>query len=77
MKRERLLHAPDDTLDYMPPEHGARTVRLGDERGCRIWIIGNPHPDALEGIDPVRAARDRMPWLKERSAVVNDRTTNW
>ena len=77
VKRERLLHAPDDTLDYVPPEHGARTVRLGEERGCRIWIIGNPHPDALEGIDPVRAARDRMPRLKERMAVMTARTTNW
>jgi aminopeptidase len=77
VKRERLLHAPEETLDYVPPEYGARTVRLGEERGCRIWIIGNPHPDALEGVDPVRAARDRMPRLKERLAVTADRTTNW
>ena len=77
VKRERLLHAPDETLDYVPPEYGARTVRLGEERGCRIWIIGNTHPDALEGIDPVRASRDRMPRLKERIAVTTDRTTNW
>ena len=77
VKRERLLHAREETLDYVPPEHGARTLRLGEERGCRIWIIGNPHPDALAGVDPLRAARDRMPRLKERLAVTTDRTTNW
>jgi aminopeptidase len=77
VKRERLLHAREETLDYVPPEYGGRTIRLGEEQGCRIWIIGNPHPDALEGVDPVRAARDRMPRLKERIAVTTDRTTNW
>jgi aminopeptidase len=77
VKRERLLHAREETLDYVPPEYGGRTIRLGEERGCRIWIIGNPHPDALEGVDPVRAARDRMPRLKERMALTRDRTTNW
>jgi aminopeptidase len=77
VKRERLLHAREETLDYVPPEYGGRTIRLGEERGCRIWIIGNPHPDALGGVDPVRAARDRMPRLKERMALTRDRTTNW
>ena len=77
VKRERLLHAREETLDYVPPEYGGRTIRLGEERGCRIWIIGNPHPDALAGVDPLRAARDRMPRLKERMAVTTDRTTNW
>ena len=77
VKRERLLHAREETLDYVPPEYGGRTIRLGEELGCRIWIIGNPHPDALAGVDPVRAARDRMPRLKERIAVTTDRTTNW
>lgn len=77
LKRERLLHARDETLDYVPPEYGGRTLRLGEERGCRIWIIGNPHPHALAGVDPLRAARDRMPRLKERTTVTMDRTTNW
>ena len=77
LKRERLLHAREETLEYVPPEYGGRTVRLGEERGCRIWIIGNPHPDALAGVDPLRAARDHLPRLKERIAVTMDRTTNW
>jgi aminopeptidase len=77
VKRERLLHARADTLDYVPPELGTRLLRLGDERGCRMWIIGNPAPDALDGIDPERAGRDSLPRVKESSEVVLARTTNW
>ena len=77
LKRERLLHARADTLDYVPPELGARLLRLGEERGCRIWIIGNPQPHALDGVDPERAGRDLLPRLKESSEVVLARTTNW
>ena len=77
VKRERLLHARPETLDYVPPELGSHLLRLGDERGCRIWIIGNPTPDALEGIDPERAGRDLLPRVKESSEVVLARTTNW
>jgi len=77
VKRERLLHAPADTLDYVPPELGARLRRLGEERGCRIWIIGNPEPHALAGVEPERAGRDLLPRLKESAEVVMARTTNW
>ena len=77
VKRERLLHARPETLDYVPPELGSRLLRLGDERGCRMWIIGNPAPDALDGIDPERAGRDFLPRVKESSEVVLARTTNW
>ena len=77
LKRERLLHAREETLDYVPPEPGARIVRLGKEHGCRMWIIGNPHPHALAGVDPERAGRDLLPRVKESTEVVMARTTNW
>ena len=77
LKRERLLHARDETLDYVPPELGARLLRLKDEHGCRIWIIGNPQPRALDGVDPARAAHDLLPRLKESSEVILAQTTNW
>ncbi len=77
VKRERLLHAREETLDYVPPEFGGRILRLGDEHGCRIWLIGNPIPDALAGVDPARAGRDRMPRIEESSTVIHDRSINW
>ncbi len=77
VKRERLLHAREETLAYVPPEFGSRLLRLGDERGARIWIQGNPQPDALEGIEPARTAQDELPRIKERIPVTMARTTNW
>jgi aminopeptidase len=77
VKRERLLHAQEETLGYVPPEYTARLRRLGAELGARIWIQGNPHPRALDGVDPARTARDEMPRIAERIPVTMARTTNW
>jgi aminopeptidase len=77
VKRARLLHARDETLDYVPPEYGARITRLGEEHGGKIWLLGNSHPDALAGVDPVRAGRDLLPRVKESVPVVMGRKVNW
>lgn len=77
VKRARLLHARDETLDYVPREYGARITRLGEEHGGKIWLLGNSHPDALAGVDPVRAGRDLLPRLKETGPVIMGRKINW
>ena len=77
VKRERLLHAAEDTLEFVPPWYGHRLLSLGEERGARIGLSGATHPHALDGVDPARAGRDQLPFLKESAQVVNDRTTNW
>jgi aminopeptidase len=77
LKRERLLHAADDTLDYIPPWMTDRLLHLSDEHGARITLSGPHAPHALEGVDPARAGRDLLPYLPEAGEVVNRRTTNW
>jgi aminopeptidase len=77
IKRARLLHAREDTLDYVPPELGGRITRLGEQHGARIWLIGNDHPDALAGVDPARAGRDLLPRVKESGPVIMGRKINW
>ena len=77
LKRQRLLHAGEDTLEFVPSWFGERLLALGDQRCARIGLSGTTHPDALEGVDPERAARDQLPFLREAAQVVNDRTTNW
>ena len=77
VKRARLLYADPDTLDYVPPWYGERLLGLADMRGARIGLTGPGDPGALDGVDPERAGRDQMPFLKESAKVVNDRTTNW
>jgi aminopeptidase len=77
VKRARLLHADEQTLDFVPPWLGERVLALGDLHAARIGLTGPAAPGLLDDIDPARAGRDQMPALKEGGKVVNDRTTNW
>jgi aminopeptidase len=77
VKRARILHAEGDTLDYVPPWYGERLLALGEARAARIGLTGPVAPGLLNDLDPARAGRDQLPFLKEAAKVVNDRTTNW
>jgi aminopeptidase len=77
VKRERILHADPATLDYVPPWLGYRMATLGERADATITITGIVAPNALEGVDPALAGRDRLPWVKERGQVVSERLLNW
>lgn len=77
VKRQRLLNAANDTLDFVPSWMGERILALGDQRCARIALSGPIAPGLLDDIDPARAGRDTLPFLKESGKVVNERTTNW
>src|SRR4051794_25440634 len=77
VKRARIAHAADDTLEFVPPWYGERMLALGDARAARVGLSGPTAPGLLDDLDPVRAGRDRLPMLKEAGKVVNERTTNW
>jgi aminopeptidase len=77
VKRARILHAPEDTLEFVPPWYGERILALGEARAAAVALSGPSAPGLLDGLDPVRAGRDRLPTLKETGQVVNDRTLNW
>jgi aminopeptidase len=77
LKRARILHAEEDTLDYVPPWLGERILALGEHRAARIGLTGPSAPGLLSDLDPQRAGRDQLPFLREASQVVNARTTNW
>ena len=77
VKRARIAHAAEETLDFVPDWYGARILALGDQRAARIGLSGPTAPGLLEDLDPVRAGKDRLPMVKESGKVVNDRTTNW
>jgi aminopeptidase len=77
VKRARILHAPDDTLDFVPPWLGERLLKLGELRGARISFNGTVAPGLMNDLDQARLGRDQLPFLKEVNIVVNDRTTNW
>jgi len=76
-KRARVQHADPATLDYVPPWIGERVLALGEHRAARIVLTGPIAPHLMDGLDPVRVGKDMLPRVKESSAVVNARTTNW
>ena len=61
----------------MPPWLGERILALGEHRAARIGLTGPSAPGLLSDLDPQRAGRDQLPFLREASEVVNARTTNW
>jgi aminopeptidase len=77
VKRARLMHADDETLDFVPSWYGERLLELGRQRCARISLSGPATPGLLSDVDPRRAGRDQLPFLKEAGLVVNQRTTNW
>jgi len=77
VKRSRILHAAEDTLDYVPSWYGDRILALGDQRCARIGLSGSVAPGLLDGLDPARAGRDQLPSVRETGIVVNAATTNW
>jgi aminopeptidase len=76
MKRARIEHADESTLDYVPPVIGERMRWLGEEHAARVSFVG-PNPAAVEGLDPARSGRDVLPFVQEIIEIVNARLTSW
>src|SRR3954454_12058970 len=77
VKRARIANAREETLEFVPSWYGERMLALGDQRAARIAFSGPTAPGLLDGLDPVRAGRDRLPAIKESTKVLGERTTNW
>jgi aminopeptidase len=77
VKRARIEHAADDTLDFVPAWYTYRIEQLGEQRCARIAWSGPTALGAMDGLDLARAARDQLPYLKEIPRIVGERTTNW
>src|SRR3954464_668867 len=77
IKRARILHADEETLGFVPSWYGERLRELGRQRCARIGIAGPATPGLLDDLDPARAGRDQLPFLKETAVLINEATTNW
>ena len=77
LKRERVLYAADEVLDFVPPWYGERTLQLGEERAATISLSGPVEPHLYDDLDPERLGRDVFPRVKEWTTVINERTVNW
>jgi aminopeptidase len=77
VKKARLQHAAEDTLEFVPEWYGKRMLQLGDEHAARITFVPRVSPGILNGVDPKRAGRDQLPDIQERLEVINKRLVNW
>ncbi len=77
VKRARIAHAADNTLEFIPPWFSQRMLAIGEQRAARISLTGPTTTGLLDDLDPERAGRDQLPFIKELLTVIGDRTTNW
>ena len=77
VKRIRAELAPAETLDWVPPWLGRRMLDLGDLDGARVVLTPVIAPGQLEGVDPARAGRDRLPTVRELFHVIEDKSVAW
>jgi aminopeptidase len=77
VKRQRILHGDPETFGFVPPWYGDRILGLGDRESARIGFSGVVWPHAFDGLDPQLLGRDPLPWIKEATKVIDDRSTNW
>ena len=77
IKRTRLERADPETLGFIPSWYGERVLAVGRQHGARISVQPNPEPGVLDGVDPMLAGRDGLPFVPEILPVIDDRTSNW
>jgi aminopeptidase len=77
VKRLRAELADEASLDWVPPWLGRRMLDLGDLDAARAVLTPVVRPGQLEGVDPGRAGRDRLPTVKEMFAVIDERSVAW
>jgi len=77
LKRSRLKHAPRETLGWVPPWIGERTLALGAAGAARISFTGVNEPDLFDDVDPELLGIDLMPRIKESMVVVGKQQSNW
>jgi aminopeptidase len=79
IKRELIIHADDDMLEWSPPWELERLEYFNREGGANIFIAGDPNPDVLADLDGVRVGKARAKKLSERALQITfeAKTINW
>jgi aminopeptidase len=77
VKRIRAEKAREETLGWAPPWIGRRLLDLGDLDAARIVLSPIIAPGQMEGVDPARAGKDRLPTVPELFKVIDDLSVAW
>ena len=67
VRRSRILHAPEETLDWSPPWLLTQIDEFANTNGAMIAITGDPEPELFSTLDPARIAKARPRLVAERS----------
>lgn len=76
-KRDRILAAPEDTLEWTPPWLDARCEAMIENRSAAISLRGGPNPTLFAGLDPRLLGKERMPNVPKWIDVVTSEEVNW
>ena len=77
VKRIRAETSAEESLSWVPPWLPRRILDLGELEAARIVLSPIVSPGLLAGVDPERAARDRLPGVPEVLQTVEDRSIAW
>ena len=77
VKRSRLLHAPAESLDFVPDWWEEHVRELRRRRGAAITVWGDPEPDLLADVDPARSGVDHMPLTRSSLEMISSGDVNW
>jgi aminopeptidase len=78
LRRARVQHAPEDSLDWSPPWTLALVDHMIETRGATIAITGESEPELLADVDQRRAQRTRARLATERFLdAENRRLIQW
>ena len=76
VKRARLVHAREETLEFVPSWYGDTLLAASEQHSALIVLRGPIAPGLFRDLDPARVVRDQLPLLKEGPQVMNARTIN-
>ena len=77
VKRSRMLHAPEDSLGFVPDWFERVVAEAVERRAALINVWGDPQPDLLDDIDPERLGRDHMPQTATLAAAIERGELAW
>jgi aminopeptidase len=78
VRRARIQHAPEESLDWSPPWTLALIDHLADTHGATIAITGDPEPELLADLDGARIGKTRSKAVAEKIlAATNDGRIAW
>src|SRR5581483_9238434 len=77
VRREHILHAPDEYLGWSPPWLVQQARAIAEDGGAVLTVSGNPEPEIFADLDGSRVAGARMRELTAARLALTGGAANW